>query len=69
MQTVDRLRIRAPASRVFAAAVAVERWPEILPHYRWVTRQGREADAEIVEMAAWRQLMPCGLTLVGWMAS
>ncbi len=55
MRTVDRLRIRAPASRVFAAATAVERWPDILPHYRWVTRQGREQDAEIVEMAAWRQ--------------
>ena len=55
MRTVDRLRIRAPASRVFAAAVAVERWPDILPHYRWVIRKGREADAEIVEMAAWRQ--------------
>jgi hypothetical protein len=58
MRTIDHLRIRAPASRVYAAAVAVERWPVILPHYRWVTRHGREEDAEIVEMAAWR---PFGL--------
>lgn len=58
MRTVDRLRIHAPASRVFAAATAVERWPDILSHYRWVTVQGREQGADIVEMAAWR---PFGL--------
>jgi ribosome-associated toxin RatA of RatAB toxin-antitoxin module len=58
MRTIDSLLIRAPARRVFAAAVAVERWPDILPHYRWVTRHGREHDAEIVEMAAWRPFGP-----------
>lgn len=58
MRTVDSLRIMAPASRVFDVAVAVERWPDILPHYRWVTRQGRKGDAEIVEMAAWRPFGP-----------
>jgi len=28
--------MRAPAERVFRAAQDVERWPEILPHYRRV---------------------------------
>ena len=42
--------MRAPLERVFAAAAAVERWPAILPHYRWV----RRLDENVVEMAAWR---------------
>ncbi len=58
MRTEDRLRIKAPASRVFAVATDVERWPELLPHYRWVELQGRQGDAHVVEMAAWR---PFGL--------
>lgn len=30
--------MRAPFERVFALAAEVERWPEILPHYRYVRR-------------------------------
>lgn len=52
MRTVDRIVIRAPLERVFAAASAVERWPEILRHYRWVRRL--EGEGNLVEMAAWR---------------
>ena len=58
MRTEDRLRINAPASRVFAAAADVERWPEWLSHYRWVELQGHHDDARIVEMAAWRPFGP-----------
>jgi ribosome-associated toxin RatA of RatAB toxin-antitoxin module len=29
--------MRAPVERIFALAAEVERWPEILPHYRFVT--------------------------------
>lgn len=54
MRTVDRLIMRAPADRVFAAAADVERWPELLPHYRWVTMRERHDSGGIVEMAAWR---------------
>jgi uncharacterized membrane protein len=50
MRTVDRIRVHAPFARVFAAASSVSRWPEILPHYRWV----RMLDDGLVEMAAWR---------------
>jgi hypothetical protein len=50
MRTVDRIRVHAPFTRVFAAASSVSRWPSILPHYRWV----RLLDGGLVEMAAWR---------------
>ena len=58
MRTVDRLRMRAPAARVFAAAADVERWPELLPHYRWVRMLERRTDGGLVEMAAWRPFGP-----------
>ena len=58
MKTIDRLRMRAPVARVFEAAVSVERWPEWLPHYRWVRRLTREGDGGLVEMAAWRPFGP-----------
>lgn len=54
MRTVDRSRIAAPFDRVFTAASTVTRWPDILPHYRWVRMLGDG----LVEMAAWR---PFGL--------
>jgi coenzyme Q-binding protein COQ10 len=50
MRTVDRIQIAAPFDRVFTAASNVTRWPDILPHYRWV----RRLDDGLVEMAAWR---------------
>jgi hypothetical protein len=54
MQTIDRLRFRAPLDRVFEAAADVEQWPRLLSHYRWVRMLERNGDAAIVEMAAWR---------------
>jgi ribosome-associated toxin RatA of RatAB toxin-antitoxin module len=54
MQTVDRLFMRAPVERVFGAASDVERWPELLRHYRWVRVLERRANSTLVEMAAWR---------------
>ncbi len=54
MRTVDRLRMRAPVDVVFRAAAEVERWPEILGHYRWVKMLERRPQGGVVEMAAWR---------------
>jgi hypothetical protein len=36
MKSILRLFMRAPWERVFPLAADVERWPEILPHYRYV---------------------------------
>ncbi len=55
MRTVDQIIVRAPPRRVFALARDVERWPELLPHYRWVRFRERTNDGGgVVEMAAWR---------------
>jgi coenzyme Q-binding protein COQ10 len=54
MVTVDRVVIRAPIEGVFQVAADVERWPQILAHYRWVRFLERRTDGGTVEMAAWR---------------
>ena len=46
--------MRATPDRVLGAAANVERWPELLAHYRWVRVLERRADSALVEMAAWR---------------
>ena len=58
MRTLDRIVVDAPINRVFAVACQVERWPEFLPHYRWVRMLERTRTGGIVHMAAWR---PFGL--------
>lgn len=54
MRTVDHIVVAAPADRVFAIAADVERWPGILPHYRWVRAVERAPNRAVIEMAAWR---------------
>jgi ribosome-associated toxin RatA of RatAB toxin-antitoxin module len=58
MRTVDRMIVRAAAGPMFEAAADVERWPERLPHYRWVRFNERRADGGVVEMAAVRPFGP-----------
>ena len=60
MVTTDRVTIHAPLGRTFDVAQDVERWPRILPHYRWVRFLERDATGGVVEMAAWRPLGPLG---------
>jgi ribosome-associated toxin RatA of RatAB toxin-antitoxin module len=59
MLTVDELEMQAPVERCFRMAADVERWPEWLPHYRWVTFQRKDDfGTGRVEMAATRPLGP-----------
>jgi coenzyme Q-binding protein COQ10 len=58
MRTVDLIEVEALPDRVFAAASDVVRWPEILPHYRWVRILDRGPERAVVEMAAWRPFGP-----------
>jgi len=58
VRTVDQVLIRAAIDRIFEAAVDIERWPAILPHYRWVRVLERRNSGARVEMAAWRPFGP-----------
>ena len=54
IRTDDRITT-APVDLVFRAAADVERWPDILPHYRWVRFEEKRGFGQgVVEMAAWR---------------
>jgi ribosome-associated toxin RatA of RatAB toxin-antitoxin module len=57
-ETSNEIFIAAPAHRVYELAAATERWPEILPHYRYVRVLEERAPSRIVEMAARRGLIP-----------
>lgn len=54
MRTVDRLRVRAQAVRMFELAADVGAWPGWLEHYRWVRFQQHWPNGGVVEMAAVR---------------
>ncbi|HEX2093446.1 MAG TPA: SRPBCC family protein [Longimicrobiaceae bacterium] len=59
MYTVDVIDMRAPVEACFRAGADVERWPEWLPHYRWVRFQRRDGwGTGRVEMAARRDFGP-----------
>ncbi|MDP9348062.1 MAG: hypothetical protein M3P24_02820 [Gemmatimonadota bacterium] len=59
MHTVDEIEVRAPVEACFRAGADVERWPEWLPHYRWVRFQRKEGfGTGRVEMAARRDFGP-----------
>ena len=59
MQTQDSIVIHAPWRRVYRAAAAVEAWPGFPRHYRWARVLGAEGRYRIVDMAAWRDVVPC----------
>jgi len=54
----NRIRIAAPAQRIYALASATERWPVILPHYRFVHVLSENGEERTVEMAARRGPFP-----------
>ncbi len=58
MRTVDEALVAAPPDLVFEAAADVERWPDILPHYRWVRMVSGTREEGVVEMAANRPFGP-----------
>jgi hypothetical protein len=59
MYTIDEILIRGPVDACFRAGADVERWPERLPHYRWVKFQRKDGfGTGRVEMAARRAFGP-----------
>ena len=58
MNTESRIVIRAPRQRIFDLTSDLSRWPELLPHYRYITYLERGHDRHIVKMAATRDGIP-----------
>ena len=58
MRTVDEGIVRTPVATIFELVAAVERWPELLPHYRHVRFRERMHGTGIVEMSANRPFGP-----------
>lgn len=53
MRVLDELIVRSPLRRIFELARDVERWPDHLPHYRFVRFNTRAGDGGgVVEMSA-----------------
>ena len=53
MRTVDERTVKSPLADMFELARDVERWPELLSHYRFVRFRDRTRDGGgLVEMAA-----------------
>jgi ribosome-associated toxin RatA of RatAB toxin-antitoxin module len=69
MTIIDEHVIQAPADVCFRVAADVERWPDILPHYRWVRFHDKQSFGQgVVEMAAWRNF-PAGVKYPTWWVS
>lgn len=59
MLTVDEIVMNAPAEVCFRTGADVERWPDHLPHYRWVRFHRKDGfGTGRVEMAARRDFGP-----------
>ena len=59
-----RVEVTAPYERIFRLAAEVERWPEILPHYRYVRRLPADDGVRHFAMGARRGPIP-----VAWAAT
>jgi ribosome-associated toxin RatA of RatAB toxin-antitoxin module len=58
MNTQTSILIRAPKQRIFEVTSDLSLWPQILPHYRYITYLKRGDDRHIVKMAAHRDGIP-----------
>ena len=58
MKTANTVIMNGDLDNIVKLAAETERWPEILPHYRWVTILEGGGDHKTVEMAARRDFIP-----------
>jgi ribosome-associated toxin RatA of RatAB toxin-antitoxin module len=58
MNTESSIVIRAPKQRIFDITSDLSRWPELLPHYRYIDYLERGDDRHIVKMACHRDGIP-----------
>ena len=62
MHSTNQILIRAPRERIFAMTTDLARWPEFLPHYRYVRFLEKHPIYDIIEMAASRDGIPISWT-------
>jgi ribosome-associated toxin RatA of RatAB toxin-antitoxin module len=58
MKSVMRVHVVAPYERIFRLAAEIERWPRILPHYRYVRRLDTDDGTRHFAMGARRGVIP-----------
>src|SRR2546429_181626 len=58
MTTHNRIQISGPFEWIFSLAADIARWPEILPHYRWVKIHEKNGTRTVAEMAARHRGLP-----------
>ena len=59
MHTATSIVMRAQPCDIYEVAASVERWPDLLPHYRYVRVAAQESKGcRLVEMAAQRDGIP-----------
>src|ERR1700691_3457858 len=58
MHTGNSIIMRAPRERICETAPNLERWPEILPHYRYIHYYEKSPARNVVKMAATRSGIP-----------
>ncbi len=58
VHTATSVHICAPREEIFALVSDLTRWPDLLPHYRWVKILGHEQGRQIVHMSARRTGIP-----------
>jgi ribosome-associated toxin RatA of RatAB toxin-antitoxin module len=58
VHTGNTIIINAPRKRIYEIVSDLERWPERLPHYRYVRTLRKEGMRDIVAMSARRGIIP-----------
>ena len=56
--TRNSVEIAAPPALVYALGADTARWPQILPHYRWVRVLDQRGATRVVAMSAWQDIFP-----------
>jgi len=62
MHKTNSIIMQAPRAAIFETAAALENWPKILPHYRYIKYLERGKDRNVVIMAATRSGIPISWT-------
>jgi ribosome-associated toxin RatA of RatAB toxin-antitoxin module len=66
VHTGNSVLIKSPREKIFALVSDLSRWPELLPHYRYIRKVGSGEKGDIVTMAATRSGIPISWTSEYW---